>query len=166
MAESNSGQTSVGYREEWVPVEWDVGMYRQLQQYLFNTPPAFADLYIRDACVESVVLHARQLCGLFLQTERQPDDIRLVDLFSDWDTNRERYVRARSLIAKLREIYGDSKTPGSMCWEFNKKLFHITNHREAYNDFKMHLRVIHEPLQDLLKEMERLRGLGFFRIWG
>jgi hypothetical protein len=94
---------------------------------LLEAPSAGA---IRNALTESVVLHARQLCEIFLSKGRQPDDIRLEHLvpmsaLSD---------RLLTLVEELKEKYGSSSMEESPCWVFNKMLLHPTTERlDAYN---------------------------------
>jgi hypothetical protein len=80
---------------------------------------------LKNAVVESKLLHMRQLCEIFLSKGQEKDDIRLSDLFPDWDGEPER----KNLTDRLRSWYGRRSCEGTPCWTFNKMLAHPTLQR-------------------------------------
>jgi hypothetical protein len=111
-------------------VEYEAGMFFGALEILRDRPELLAELVLKNAVVEDVVLHARSLCGVFLDEPRD-DDIGLSTLFPDLRTNPG-YTKLSDSVSRLRTIYGESKTPGSHRHRFNKMVMHSTVIRGAY----------------------------------
>jgi hypothetical protein len=111
----------------WEPVEYEIGMLRTARD-MNATQPLTGDL--KNIVVESLLLHTRNLCELFLpDNEKRDDDIKLTDLFDDdWETSA-RYVEVKKQVDALRLAFGDRGNPNSLRGALNKRLAHLTRHR-------------------------------------
>jgi hypothetical protein len=122
-------------------------------------PSDLFDDYDADPKYERLrVLHTRNLCD-FCTSERG-NDIKPSDLFDDYDAD-PKYERLRSLIEHLREQYGDWKTQGAPRWVFDKMLAHPTKERRTSFDYTRSLNRVLPVLNDIIGEMETLRGHRF-----
>src|SRR3989304_2883589 len=63
--------------DPWVVFDYEVDMFRNLYQLLATGNPQYQGLshYIKNAIVESAVLHTRILVGILLSRGPEPDDI-------------------------------------------------------------------------------------------
>jgi hypothetical protein len=88
----------------------------------------FADLslHIRNAIVESALLHIRQLADILLSRGKHSDDINFNKMVPNWKP---------SLLDQLVQVYGDQKTINSPCWIINKMLAHPTTQRSDSYDY-------------------------------
>jgi hypothetical protein len=118
---------------------------------------------LRNAVEESAVLHTRILCEIFLSPGREPDDIHLSQLFSDWHSSE--FSRVREIIDKLREQYGKRRWKDSPCWIFNKMMAHPTDNRSDHYDYTPILNGLRPVIQEMIAEIERLREAPFTWSW-
>jgi hypothetical protein len=143
-------------------VEYEVGMFFGTLEILRDRPEVLRELVLKNAVVEDAVLHARSLCGVFLDEPRD-DDIGLSTLFSDLRTN-PLYTKLNGSVSRLRMIYGDSKTPGSHRHSFNKMVMHSTELRGAYGLYDKPLSDLEPVIREIVSEIESLKGVKFRRI--
>jgi hypothetical protein len=124
-------------------MEW---VNRQLQHEF-----PFEMLAIRNAVAESLVLHRRILIELLISKDNGPDDITLQTLMPDWIKT----PKAKQLVSDLQQAYGDSKTPDTPCWVFNKLIAHATLERSNFHDYSSVLNVVEPPVNYLLIEIKK-----------
>jgi hypothetical protein len=111
-----------------------------------------------NALTESRVLHARQLCDIFLGRGEQ-DEVRLASLLANHPQSRA----LRELVGELRTKYGNRNMSGSPCWVFNKKMFHPTVERTDSHDYAPALRIVEPILKKIVAEIESLTHEPFVR---
>jgi hypothetical protein len=131
----------------WLVTSYEIDMH----ETLFEGPSPRA---IENAHTESIVLHARQLCEIFLSRSNESDNIKLVDLIPEG----EQSDRLKQLIAELDEEYGHRRTKGSPCWVFNKMLLHPTTERTDRYSYGVALNRIRPILKSIIAEIESKRG--------
>jgi hypothetical protein len=136
----------------WNVIGYEVSMLRELTLISSTIWP------LGNSISEGRVLHTRNLCD-FCTSERG-NDIKPSDLFDDYDAD-PKYERLRSLIEHLREQYGDWKTQGAPRWVFDKMLAHPTKERRTSFDYTRSLNRVLPVLNDIIGEMETLRGHRF-----
>jgi len=90
--------------------------------------------------------------------------IQLLRLFPDWHRN-SKYDRIKEIIRDLRKLYGTAQKLGSHCWVFNKMMAHPTAHRGHSYDYTEILRSLGPPIQEIIAEIELLRGVPFTWTW-
>ena len=103
----------------WLVASYEVHMLEELLKGRHSRD------VIRNATAESIVLHSRQLCEIFLSRSKEGDNIKLAALIPEGDQSE----RLKKLIAELAHKYGSRREQGSPCWVFNKKLLHPTTER-------------------------------------
>jgi hypothetical protein len=110
---------------------------------------------IRNALVESSLLHIRILTDIFLSRGKRPDDINLEQLGFDIDSIEQIFAEK---ISALLTAYGDPSDQTSNCWIVNKRLAHPTTYRtegydysELFNSMDMPLKVIIESIYGYAK---------------
>src|SRR5580704_18327373 len=101
-------------------------MARNLSRIMSENRWAAYERWAKNAIVESLVLHTRILSDILLGKKTQPDDITVTDLIPGFSSTHT---------ASLAAAYGDSKTVGSPCWQFNKLLAHATSHRSDSHEY-------------------------------
>jgi hypothetical protein len=157
-----------GASDPWGVIGYEVKMFNATCKRLFN-PSALGRLpyELKNAVEESAVLHTRILCEVFLcRPPHWPDDILLCRLFSDWSV-KARYKKIKAMIANLDKLYGPSNKQSSPCWAFNKMMAHPTSHRGTEYDYRKDLSYLRPVIQDIIVEIECLRGTRFpLRFFG
>jgi hypothetical protein len=132
---------------------WEVARYEiDMHETLYEGRPSSQAL--QNALTESIVLHARQLCEMFLSLGNQDDNVRLVDLISE----KEQSQQFKALITELRVIYGDGKKGGSPRWVFNKMLLHPTKIRTDGYNYGPALNQVRPVLKKIITEIESRKG--------
>jgi hypothetical protein len=109
---------------------------------------------VNNALTEGRVLHARQLCEIFLSRSTENDNVRLIHLVSESDQSQQ----LKKLVAELDEKYGNRRTEGSPCWVFNKMLIHPTTERSDGDDYQSALDAVKPILKLIVREIELKRG--------
>lgn len=151
--------------DPWDVIGYEVQMYFGMRAILAS-PALFAGQLIKNAIVESAVLHMRILCEVFTSTcpgeNPKRDDIQFGHLFADWRTNPSRYTALQSLSAELQKTYGLKPVKlGQPRWELNKMLVHPTLNRGTTYNYDQAMTVIHPHVVAIVEELERLKGQGF-----
>ena len=141
-------------REDWIAAfEYEKDMFVSLWEYLFDTRPNDDDQpeagkmadRVRDALVESALLHTRVLVEFFLgSSQKRGDDVWVRDLWPDFRSERTTEL--------LRGVWGAGD--GSHRSNVNKRLAHFTNKRGAGADWTpLHDSVV-PMLSILISELE------------
>jgi hypothetical protein len=94
-------------------------MFRGVLAILSRQLELILSLPVRNAMVESAVLHTRILCDILLSRTSAKDDIRLTELFVPGITSPVADKVDKSLTDQLAKDYGSGSTSGTPCWEFN-----------------------------------------------
>ena len=118
-------------KEPWLVASYEIDMHEHLSKV------SVSERLIQNAITESRVLHARQLCEIFIPAgDSRNDDICLGHLVPGWDIESSvKYGRLRDLVQDLKRKYGYSRKPNSPCWVFNKKMAHATLERTDDYDY-------------------------------
>lgn len=140
-------------------IEYEAGMFFGTVDIVLNDLHRFEELLLRNAVVEDAVLHARNLCGVFLEDNPRKDDIVLSQLFPDWADAKYKTIRAA--VSRLREAYGDKKAASSHQFAFNKMVMHTTNVRGAYGLYHKPLSDLEPIIREIVSEIESLTGVQF-----
>ncbi len=101
---------------------------------------------VRNALVESSLLHIRILTDIFLSRGKQPDDINLEQLGFEVKSIGPTFSEK---INALRSVYGEPTDKTSNCWTINKRLAHPTMHRTEGYDYSN----LFMSLDELLKQI-------------
>jgi hypothetical protein len=139
----------------WVVFDYEVQMFRAMSRLLATGDREYSGLpdYLRNAVVESAVLHVRMLADIFLSRTTNSDDIDLALLLPGF---------VPSQLTQLRTAYGNSKTAGSPCHTINKRLAHPTALRSHTYDYSPVLNLIAPLIEGVVDEINterRLRGI-------
>ncbi len=132
----------------WLVASYEIDMSEALS---FEGPSAAA---VRNALTESMVLHTRQLCEMFLSRSNEKDNVKLKDLIPE----RQHTARLSESVAALHRIYGNSRRAGSPCWVFNKMLLHPTTIRTDGYDYGSALNQVRPFLEEIIAEIESEKG--------
>ncbi len=107
---------------------------------------------IKNALVESSLLHMRILADIFLSRGKQPDDIHLERLgFSVGEED----VTLTDKVNALERVYGKSSVRESVCWTINKMLAHPTMHRSESHDYSDVFNKLDQPLGSIIEYIYR-----------
>lgn len=105
---------------------------------------------LKNAVVESALLHTRILVDILLSRGSDSDDIRLKDILPNFQSSK---------IAELRTIYGTRKEDDSPCWVLNKMLAHPTRLRSHEFDYTNLLNSLVPLIVALVVEVNAQRPL-------
>ena len=148
-------------KDPWKVLGYEVAMYFEMRRLLGDSATLLLSTSVRNALVESHVLHARILCDRFSYEKRREkfgDDVDFTDLFRDppWDSD-SRYDSLKALIPQMRAAYGDTDAPGSPCWQFNKMLAHLTSKRGDRHDYERALKAVEPWIEKIVSALETLK---------
>jgi hypothetical protein len=160
-----SAPTAADRRPQWWSViGYEVSMLRGLQELegFRIIPPTKGDpvrssWLLRNNTIEGRVLHKRNLYDFC--TSKQNRDIKPSDLFDDYNTD-PKYDTLKRLTKHLAQQYGNN-VPGNPRWAFNKMLAHPTKERDSDFNYDPFLERVVPVLQEIIGEMETLRGRPF-----
>ena len=102
---------------------------------------------IRNALVESSLLHIRILIDIFLSRGKQYDDINLEQLGYDSKSIEPIFLEK---INTLKRVYGEPSDKTSNCWTINKRLAHPTTHRTEGYDYSNLFKSLDKPLKEII----------------
>ena len=127
--------------DPWVVYDYEVSMFTEMLRVSTTAVECnkFPPL-VQNAVVESMLLHLRILVDILLSRGSGDDDIKLTDLLPAFKS---------SLVAKLKNAYGDRKTVDSPCWQLNKRLADptlIRSSRYNYSDLLNTLGLLVMPM--------------------
>ena len=131
----------------WLVARYEIDMHEALSE-------GPSSLAISNALTESVVLHARQLCEIFLSLSKKGDNIKLADLIPEGEQSQ----RIKELITELRGIYGNNEKQESPCWVFNKMLLHPTTERIDRYNYEPALNQVRPVFKKIIAEIEFIKG--------
>jgi hypothetical protein len=146
--------------DPWEIVGYEAGQFRGTGAELSH-PVRLSTQVLRNAVVESAVLHARILCDILLSRTNADDDIRLTELHLPGDVDPVSDKVDKKLLDQLAADYGNRRTPGTPCWEFNKMLAHPTTERSTSYDYSKALSTLGPTIDKSLSEIEKLRNVSF-----
>jgi hypothetical protein len=140
----------------WFIIAYEVWMYFGTRSKMIE--PAAHDQILKNATVESAIVHARILCDIF---RSQGGDIFLKDLFSDWESDSARLRDLKSKVKDLHRAYGDSQTAGSPYQVFHQKTLHADQARyptfQGF-DYADQLKVLDPVIRGIVDAIEAIRG--------
>jgi hypothetical protein len=147
----------------WVVIEYEVSMFRGLPELggLGIVSPKNlkrSGWLVSNSIVEGRVLHTRNLCDFC--TSKDVRDIRPSDLFDNYDTD-SKYNTLKGLLQRLEQQYGRSSDKKRARWAFNTKLAHPTKERGESFDYGSLLNGVVPIIQEIIAELEILRGRPF-----
>jgi hypothetical protein len=150
-------------RRWWVVLEYEVSMFRGLPELgglgiVSPKNPKRSGWLVSNSIVEGRVLHARNLCDFCTSTDAR--DIRPCDLFDNYDTD-SKYNTLKGLLQRLETQYGRSDDKTRARWAFNKKLAHPTKERGESFDYGPLLNGVVPIVEEIIAELENLRGRPF-----
>jgi hypothetical protein len=132
--------------DPWIVLDYEIQMFFETRKIMSNTKENFiVSPFTRNAVVESMILHTRIVIDILLSKIIDPADIKLSDLFTD-----SKMIEQTEEFNLLRSTYGNSRKKGSVCWQFNKFLFHPTQYRTSSYDYAGALNTIDPPLHNAL----------------
>jgi hypothetical protein len=143
MNTANAGQQS-----PWVVYDYEVYMFKQMLDIVYKGEHTSFPEPIRNAILESLLLHLRILADILLSRGGFPDDIKLTNLLPGFNS---------PLLDKLRNEYGESKMVGSRCWTLNKMLAHPSSLRTSGYNWSQSLTAMRPIILPLLDEIEQAR---------
>jgi len=108
---------------------------------------------VRNALVESSLLHMRILTEIFLSRGTQPDDVNLQKL--GFAVPIQDQTLAQN-IGALETAYGSSRISGSRCWTINKMLAHPTTHRSSKYNYSPLFNAMEGPLTAVITRVYKL----------
>ncbi len=144
-------------KDPWLVASYEVDMHEKLP-----VDPQSLDL-VQNALTESRVLHARQLCEIFLDLGGDVDNVRLEHLVSDWP-NRSECQHLIELRDELKRLYGRRDETDTPRWIFNKMMAHPTLERTDHYDYGKALERIAPTLRRMVDEIEAITGRTFRRL--
>jgi hypothetical protein len=104
---------------------------------------------VKNAIVESALLHTRILVDLVLSRGQDADDIRLNDLLPTFESEA---------LALLKQTYGSRSAPNCPCWTLNKMLAHPTLLRSRSHDYSNMLNDLIRLLTAVTDAIDRHRS--------
>lgn len=111
----------------WFIIAYEVWMYFGARSKM--TGSTIDDDVLKNAIVESAIVHARILCDIFLSKKTQwGGGISLKELLRD-DWKSDRLKDLTSKVRDLRQAYGNHKTAGSPNKVFHQKALHADQDR-------------------------------------
>lgn len=117
----------------------------------------------RNAASENAVLHARNLCRMFLNNG-EPGEIRLSEVLDDLKVPFAMRRRLRPSIKKLRKVYGTRRDPDSAAFAFNEMVMHTSKLRGGYGLYADLLQRLREPIREIVDEIQVLANRTFVPI--
>lgn len=156
------GSSMKGSEEFWEVFSYEVQMYWATREFLGSLPHYQSIVgsqlvipvrLLTNAVVESRVIHTRILADIFLEKASGEDDIKLAALYPEWHSD----AKLTELVEQLSIAYGNSRTEGTPCWVFNKKVAHPTKGRTDRYDYKDTFRKVDPLLRACIIRLCELR---------
>lgn len=149
------GQTKLKGKGAFEVLRYEIDMHEAL-------PGGRSDQAIKNAITESMVLHVRQLCEIFLSSSKENDNIKLEDIVPKHPQSEPLIT----LIAELRSTYGSRRKEESPCWVFNKMLVHPTTERLDRYNYEPALNCVRPILKKIIDHIESRVGRFERRLSG
>jgi len=128
----------------WDVFEYEWNMARLLAHYVAEPVHSGLEWTLQNVVVKGFVLHTRILTEILLSSGPRRDDIRLCDLLPNLNSRH---------VDSLRTAYGDSKTPHSPKWQFDKLMAHATTHRSDSHDYLVALQAVWPQIEKVMKDV-------------
>ena len=148
-------------QQAWQIIAYEVWMYFGTRSKM--KAPAIDYEVLKNATVESAIVHARILCDIFRsRATRQGGGILLTALSKEWkDSHPEPYKDLKSKVRDLRKAYGDQDADGSPCQVFHQRALHADQARfptfQGY-DYADQFKVLDPVLRGVVDAIEAIRG--------
>lgn len=122
----------------WAAFEYEVQMFHETRARLsaYDNEPT-----VRNALIESFLLHTRILIDALLDRGGESDDINLGTLLKAVPAPTTLSESAKA----LKVAYGSRSEKDTPCWTLNKRLAHLTNLRGDSFDY-LRLYAVLDPL--------------------
>ncbi len=138
--------------KDLVVLEYEINMLVSLK-FLLSKIVDDNNIYKRvkiNAMVESLMLHIRILCDIFLARNKgHSDEITLNKIIQPEDNSDA----LASLLAELKTSYGKSKEENTPCWTINKMLAHASEERGSKYDYGSIIDKLFPILVKIIKEV-------------
>jgi hypothetical protein len=134
----------MGHDQEWGIIDYEWDMVVGLTNWLPKQDQL--DRHLKNAVVESLVLHTRILTDILLSRSKRTEDIQLTTLMDSFKS---------PTIAELEVAYGNGSVEGTPAWQFNKLLAHATTHRSDSYDYLGALKIVLPIVEKLLGEIRQ-----------
>jgi hypothetical protein len=143
-------QASLHKTRAWKVLNYEVQMFLGIDHIRKNLQSGNGPntQLIRNALVESSLLHIRILVDIFLSRGNRPDDIHLEHL--GFDPNSLQPALAERIRA-LAAAYGVADDKNGNCWTINKRLAHPTTHRTEKYDYSKVFAALDKPLREIIE---------------
>jgi len=132
----------------WRILDYEVQMFLGIDYVRSHLQVKGNAQLIKNALVESSLLHVRILADIFLSRGKQADDIDLEQLGFSTDSIEPILVEK---VNALAVAYGKANDPTSNCWILNKMLAHPTKYRTEGYDYSKLFAVLDEPLRAIIE---------------
>jgi len=132
----------------WRILDYEVQMFLGIDHIRSHLRVEGDAQLIKNALVESSLLHIRILTDIFLNRGKRADDINLGQL--GFDANSIEPILAEK-ISVLAMAYGEASNQTSNCWILNKMLAHPTKHRTKGHDYSDLFSALNEPLKAIIE---------------
>jgi hypothetical protein len=142
--------------DPWIVFDYEIQMYfetRNLSRHLKTKDPRdIINIIIKNAAVESQLLHTRIVTDILISKSSEDDDITLKELLPEWYNLQN----GKALIEKLKNTYGKRNEKDSPCWVINKMLAHPTRWRTDRFDYGKSMRQIEPLIFEILSEIGKI----------
>ena len=139
----------------WQAFEYEVLMFHETRARLRKpSSDGSSDDILRNALVESSLLHTRVLVDALLGRQDKPDDVTLNRLLPASASSSDLQVS----LCRLTQAYGTSDQQGKPCWTLNKRLAHLTRVRGNRFDYSALYATLDPIVGETLREVARIAG--------
>lgn len=137
-----------GIAGAWAIFDYERSMGTGIQLFLRPDMHPMLPEPLRNAAVESLILHTRSLVDILVSKNRQEGELTLNHLLPDFESPH---------LHQLRQVYGDVSTPGSPCRKFNDLLMHASRPGMLLEDYLPALKAVWGHIEALVKEIDAVR---------
>ena len=150
--------------DPWTVFGYEVKMFFLTRREIAarGAPADDVGLVLKNALVESSLLHTRILADILLARGSAKDDIALSHLLPPGTAS----LRLTKTLANLKAAWGSRNQKGSVCWTINKMLAHPTFWRSDGYDYGAVANAVDAHIADAVEEIAVLthrQGLLTFR---
>lgn len=142
--------------DPWTVLYYEIKMYGLTKRHIASrgTPSSDDELVLKNALVESSLLHTRILTDILLSRGKMDDDVNLDNLIRQKDMSQD----LSKALADLGRVWGNSKKQNSPCWTLNKMLAHPTLWRSASHDYGTLANSVDPKIYRALEEIGSISG--------
>jgi hypothetical protein len=134
---------------DWTVYDYEVDMFKSMYVHCRSDVLASYSPHIRNAIVESLLLHTRNIVDILLSRDTEPDAINLKTLLPGFSPTQ---------LGALAKLYGSGKAVGSPCWTLNKMLVHSTSLRTDHFNYTAMLETLRPVTSSCLDEIANERN--------